>query len=85
MTWEALPILPLFYIKYLYYLVILIQIMKKAVIGGDFEKRHALPSYTEGKKALARKRMVCMLVTLSPLLPAMFPHFELLFCKMCEV
>ena len=54
--------------------------MKKAVIGGDFEKRHALPSYTEGKKALARKRMVCISVTLSSLLPDIILAFGLLLC-----
>lgn len=41
-----------------------LQIMKKAVINGGFEQKHAIPPYSEGKKALAKKRRV-MIASLS--------------------
>ena len=34
------------------------QVMKKSVINAGFEKEHAVPAYSEGKKAMARKRRV---------------------------
>ncbi|XP_067951244.1 deoxynucleotidyltransferase terminal-interacting protein 2-like [Watersipora subatra] len=32
------------------------EVMKKAAISNDFEKRHSVPTYSQGKKAMARKR-----------------------------
>jgi len=32
--------------------------MKKSVLTPGFEKKHSVPPYSEGKKAMARKRRV---------------------------